>query len=181
MVIFLTFFNFCFCFLFNFLVALTPAVLEISPWDGFCDGWGIGYSSSSRIVLFEDNFYPILNWSFIEMSLSENSTYPLPCSQVMVSMWSEKWWPNFNPKKLLAVAFSTGHHTGRHSWPIITTLSALMPTLTGRLWFPLLGQLDCQQGALQGRLTLDPMERPGWTNFEAQMHCNGLTHSWHEH
>ena len=37
-------------------------------------------------------------------------------------------------------------------------ISSLMITITGRLWFPLFGQLDCQQGAVQGRLTLDPME-----------------------
>ena len=34
----------------------------------------------------------------------------------MVSIWSEKWWPNFNPKKLCTV---------HHSWPIIAILSAL--------------------------------------------------------
>ena len=43
-----------------------------------------------------------------------------------------------------------------------------MITGTGRFWFPLLGQLDCQQRAFQRGFTLNSMEEPGWTNFKAK-------------
>ena len=50
-----------------------------------------------------------------------------------------------------------------------------MITVTGRLWFPLLRQLDCQQGAFQGGFTLNPMEEPEWTNFEARSNALQVT------
>ena len=43
-----------------------------------------------------------------------------------------------------------------------------MITGTGRFWFPLLRQLDCEQGAFHRRFTLNSMEEPGWTNFKAK-------------
>ena len=50
-------------------------------------------------------------------------------------------------------------------------ISSLMITITGRLWFPLFGQLDCQQGAVQGRLTLDPMEESGRERTRARINA----------
>ena len=35
-----------------------------------------------------------------------------------------------------------------------------MYTVTCRLWFPLVRHPNCQQGAVQGKLTLAPMEKP---------------------